>query len=288
MNTNGIGAMIITHGGSLVEEWGELFLNSIQDAGITIPTEVAWLIQGDVASPNLSERIKSLIKGGVRGALESLESKGIDKIVVVSYFVSSYGSEQDRLKYILGLMPIPDGGTGLKGFDASQVLKPKAKIYLTPAMDDHQLVVETLLERAKELTQKPKNDAVLIVTRRSPASKSEQKKENMNILVNKLKKRGGFKDVRFEFLSDKFLMPGFGGNEDSDKIKETIALLKSKVKGSVVVLPLFLSDGSLNREGVPKIIKGLGCLYNPKALLPHKNVSRWLKEMVDEGIKHFE
>jgi sirohydrochlorin ferrochelatase len=288
MNTKGIGAMIVTHGGSLVDEWGELFLNSIDDAGITIPTEVAWLIQGDLASPNLSERIKSLIKGGVRGAVDSLESKGIDKIVVVSYFVSSYGSEQDRLKYILGLMPIPEGGVGLKGFDLSQVLKPKAKIYLTPAMDDHQLVVDTLFERAKELTKKPEDDAVLIVTRRSPASKSEQKKENMNVLSNKLKNKGRFKEVTFEFLSDKFLMPGFSADEDSNKIKETIALLKSKVEGSVIVLPLFLSDGSLNREGVPKIINGLGCLYNPKVLLPHRNVSKWLKEMVEEGIKHFQ
>ena len=75
------------------------------------------------------------------------------------------------------------------------------------------------------------------------------------------------------------------GDEEVESVKKTVALLKDKVEGDVIVLPLFIAEGVTNRVEVPKIIEGLGCLYNPKALLPHKNVSRWMKEVAEEGTK---
>lgn len=282
-----VGVLIVTHGGSLTDEWGELFLEAIREAAIPLPTKIAWLLPGKLAIPTLSAKIKSLVQGKLDEALESLEAEKLEKIVVVSFFVSSYGTEQDRLKYLLGLEPVPEGGPDCQGFDSRQILKPKEKIVLTPGMDDHPLVVEILLERALELTREPKNDAILIITRRSTARYLEQKKISLNSLADKLKEQGGFRDVRFGFVLDikQSFVPDSIRNEETNNIQETVAVLNANVKGSVIVLPLFLSDGTLNREEVPRIIAGLGCLYNPKTLLPHRNVSRWLKEMVAKGVK---
>lgn len=286
-NVKGIGVLIVTHGGTLSEEWGELFLNAIHDAAIPLPTRVAWMVKGKFAIPTLSARVRSLVEGNLSEALASFESEKLNKIVAVPFYLFSYGQEQDRVKYILGIKPIPEGGTGLPGFDRSQILKHKAKIVMTPGMDNHQLIVEILLERAMELSRNPESDAILIIAKRPGAEILSKNKTDMSVLANKLKEQGKFKEVRFGFILEvkRTYLPDSIGNEEVKNIKDTIALLKTKVEGNVIVLPLFMSDGVMNRVEIPKIIEGLGCLYNPKALLPHINVSRWIKKVVEEGLK---
>ena len=112
----------------------------------------------------------------------------------------------------------------------------------------------------------------------------------MTLLVNKLKEQGGFRDVRFGFIKEiiRTYLPDSVGDEEAENVKKTIALLKDKVEGDVIVLPLFMAEGVTNRVEIPKIIEGQGCLYNPKSLLPHKNVSGWIKEVAEEGIKDLE
>ena len=285
----GIGALIVTHGGTLSEEYGELFLDAIQEAAIPVPTKIVWLVKGKNALPTLSQRVKSLINGDLNRVIASFESEGVDKIVVVPFYLFSYGQEQDRIRYTLGLKPIPKNGTGLPGFDESEVLKHKAKIIMAPAVDNHRLAIEILLERARALSQRPEDDAVIIIAKRPGSENLDPITKNMNDLTAKLKKQGGFKEVRFGFIMEikRTYIPDSVGDEAARKTKEMITLLKSRVKGNVIALPLFLSDGVMNRTEIPKIIEGLGCLYDPRAFLPHKNVSRWFRESVIQGMKGF-
>jgi len=288
-NTKGIGALIVTHGGTLTENWGELFLGAIQDAEIPMPTRIVWLVKGKNALPTLPPKIKSLINGDLNEAIAAFESEDIDKIVVVPFYLFSEGPEQNRIRYTLGLKPVPESGTGLPGFDKSQVLKHKAKIITTPAMDNHQLAIEIMLERARTLSRKPEDDALIIIAKRPDDKSIEAVTKNMNDLTGKLKKQGGFKEVRYGYIMEikRTYISDSVGDEAARDTRELISLLKTRVKGNVIALPLFLSDGVMNRTEIPRMIDGLGCLYDNRAFLPHKNVSKWFRASVDEGMKGF-
>ena len=289
-STAGTGVLVVTHGVAISEDWGGLFLDAVNDAAIPVPTKNVWMVEGKHAIPTLSPRIKSLVKGTLSEAVASFESEKVNKIVVVSFYLFSYGQEQERIKYILGLKPVPEGGTGLRGFDQSQILKHKAKIVISPGMDNHQLVIEILLERAMEISRKPENDAVLIIVKRPGPENLEKIQSSMTLLVDKLKEQGRFKEVRFGFIKEliRTYLPDSVGDEEAENVKKTIALLKTRVEGDVIVLPLFLAEGVTNRVEIPEMIAGQECLYNTKTLLTHINVSRWIREAAEKGIKDLE
>jgi len=286
-DTKGIGALIVTHGGTLTENWGELFLGAIGDAAIPVPTRIVWLVKGKNALSTLPLKIKTLINGDLHEAVTAFESEGVNKIVVVPFYLFSEGPEQNRIRYTLGLKPIPQGGTGLPGFDKSQVLKHNAKIIMEPGMDNHQLAIEILLERARELSKKPEDDALIIIAKRPDDKSLEPVTQKMNELTVKIKEQGKFKEVRVGYIMEikRTYISDAVGDEEAKKTRALISVLKTRVKGNVIALPLFLSDGVMNREEIPNLIKGLGCLYDNRAFLPHKNVSRWFRESVEEGIK---
>ncbi|RJQ39772.1 MAG: hypothetical protein C4555_02570 [Dehalococcoidia bacterium] len=289
VSTNEIGVLVVTHGGTLTEQWGELFLEAVQKAEIPCPTRVVWLVKGKFALPTLSPRVRSLIGGELGKALAAFESENINKIVVVPFYLFSQGQEQDRIRYTLGLKPLPPSETGLAGFGRGGVLKHRAKIVMTPGMDNHPLIIGIILERATELSRKPENDAVVIIAKRPGAESLEQIRRKMDMLADSMKVGGGFKDVGYGFIMEvkRTYLPDAVGDEEAKNTREIISRLKTKVSGNVIVLPLFLSDGIMNRLEIPRLIEGLECLYDPRPFLPHGNVSRWIKQMAQEGIKEF-
>src|SRR3972149_4957206 len=109
-----------------------------------------------------------------------LENRGVNKIVVVQLFISSYSPIMRQNEYLLGLrdeladepMLMDHSSTGHENHSSMShnndetELKPlnhKSKIYLAEPLNDHSLIADILFERISELSNTPENETVILV-----------------------------------------------------------------------------------------------------------------------------
>ena len=231
-----IGVLVVAHGSKETSEWNKLVEKAVEDAEINLPTRIGFLMEEE----------------GIRRAVESFEAEGVERIVAVLFFVSSYGGDQDEVRCILRLKPPKE----LELHHECQPIKGKVKIALTPGMDDHPLIAEILMERALELSRKPEDDGVFLIVHGTRSKRAASiVRDRMNSLATQIKSSGGFRDVKFGLTVE---YP-YSKEESTERIRELISHEKSKVEGSMIILPHFLSDGFFNRKEIPKIIEGLKC-----------------------------
>jgi sirohydrochlorin ferrochelatase len=90
-------------------------------------------------------------------AVEQLNAVGVNKIVAVPLFISSYSNHIEEIKYILGLrkdLPDPD--------EDLERASPAGEVILIPAVDDHPLMAEVLTEQIKPLIKDPAHKYVIL------------------------------------------------------------------------------------------------------------------------------
>ncbi|MGB9713065.1 MAG: sirohydrochlorin chelatase [Dissulfurimicrobium hydrothermale] len=80
-------------------------------------------------------------KPDIPGAVDELNSRGVNRIIAVPLFISSYSNHIEEIRYILGLKDTPPGGENLVKAD------PAGEVELTRAIDDNPFLVETLAEQ---------------------------------------------------------------------------------------------------------------------------------------------
>ena len=220
-----IGIIILGHGDP-TPEWAETIVEMTEQAGLDYPTEVAFL--------------EMVPKYTLEGAIERLEEKGVNTIIVVPLLISTHHSHGREMEYLLGL----------RGGVSSRIIKPiqtDANIVLTPGMNGNRLIGELLLERAldlSELNESPSGDEIVVFLVHGSELNEDWRafQEDMDRWCDFVRVNGGFKDVRYGVLTPKFNIPS--------------VMREAKGEGNVIAIPLVLGEGMYSKMLFPMLIGG--------------------------------
>ncbi|WP_171032908.1 sirohydrochlorin chelatase [Fodinibius saliphilus] len=290
------GVLILAHGGS--DQWNDAVVEAAQPLKKDYSVEVAFGMANAVTMHN---------------SIEELEKKGINKIITIPLFISSHSPIIRQTEYLLGLrdtladdpMPLMHhkdeylAMVGKENTDSSQLvhgmlipenlqpLEIDAKVTMTPALDDHDLVAQILHDRIIKLSEEPSNETVVIAGHGPNRGKDNIKwVENMESLTRKVqdfqKNKGeGFKQIFALTVRD-------DANEQiHEQAKQQFRNVVRQTGhfGDVIVVPLFLSSGG-REHAVAKRLEGLEFKWSGEALLPHPLVSDFLVTSVTQAIKN--
>lgn len=263
----GVGVLLLAHGGS--RQWNKEVLKIQKELGRQWPVETAFGM-ADVRE--------------TKKALEKLQKRPIQQLVIVPLFVSSYSEVMDQIRYMLGLREKPSEEL-LKAPHAHhsratlERVRPKIPFVLTGALDDHPLVAEILLERAKALSRKPQEENVVLVGHGPVLEEYDQKwLEVMSRLGLEVQKKGGFRFVHAATLRDD------APREIRDKAEKKLQNLVRQLsrQGRTLVIPHLISQGGIEKK-IQKALEGAFYSWDGKTLLPHSNIAEWAAEAVERS-----
>ncbi len=205
----------------------------------------------------------------IQAAVDRLEGRGVKEIAVVPLFVSSHSPIIGNSRYILGLQPELAKTTRLRHLDR---VSSAAKFRFAGAMDAHPLVSETLLERARAVTDDPAKTTVVLIAH-GPNDEGENRLwlRDMEVHAGFLRERGGFRSV--DVLTHRNDAPPPVKAEARAAFRERVA--EAGRTGTVVVVPVLLSAGGIEAQ-LQADLEGLAYRF-AQPLMPHPNIGRWVE-----------
>lgn len=261
-----VGVLILAHGGSPI--WNAQVERAVQEADISYPTEVAFgmgMMEGEVRN--------------IQTAIARLESRGAQKIIVLPLLISSHSSVYRQYQYLLGMRDFsswPDHPVA--------PVKKRARVILLSALDDSELVAEILAERISVLSEDSSREAVVLV-----AHGPEEEKDDrlwlraMSRLGQKLEEKGRFAAMAYATLQDD--APLVVRDEATRRLRQQVSDLGEPYR--VLVVPLLLSQNGIEQK-IGERLEGLAYVYTGATLLPHPNITRWIRQQVDSAVSREE
>jgi sirohydrochlorin ferrochelatase len=261
-----IGVLVIAHG-SDEDRWVQQIRESVENVSLPYPTKLGFL----EFVPNET----------IGDAVEELDESGVDRIIAVPLFISSYSSHIQEIEYILGLRETPPGDEKL------EMVETAANITLARAMDDHLLVAYILADRIAEQSQDPANETAVIVAHGSADEgdlRSQTRCQNWLAEETKMILRTWvdpaikIKDIKNGFIHV---------NETVHKNLTARAVVENaSIDGGVIVIPLMIANGEITDKQIPQLLQGLKYRYNGESLASHSDLSRWIETTVRCELGH--
>ncbi|MCO6496872.1 MAG: hypothetical protein J5I50_04320 [Chitinophagaceae bacterium] len=313
------GVMIMAHGGS--QQWNDLVVNASQPLTGKYPVAYAWGMGDPVTLQKAIDELES--KGVTRIIAVPLFISSHSMVIRQTEFLlglrdkmadpplpamdhSGGGHDMSAMSAhgSQGPHDAEANGHGRKAANASagnahsmmqshnaheQVLHPvkmKAKLVVTPALDDNIIVANILRDRIAELSLNPEKETVILVAH-GPNGEEDNKKwianmESLSAKIHKIQRAKGadFKEIFSVTVRDDADPAIF------DQAKEQLRALvrQSGQSGDVIVVPVFLSSGG-REHAVAERLEGLNYKWNGKALLPDSRLSDFLSNTVEEAVK---
>lgn len=274
------GVLLLAHGHN--RDWNRQV--ETMAARLPFPVEVA-----------LGMAHKSAMAEGVR----RLEEKGVRRIVAVPLYISSYSSIIRASAYLLGLeekappelevfnrmshgLQNPHPGHAAKGpvMDLSPI-RGDVPVYMTSAMDDHPLVGEILLDRARSISKDPGSETVILVGH-GPDNEADDRlwQDKMNRLAALIAGKGGFAGAEAVTVMDDAVLEA--RTLATARLRARVE--KASGSGSALVVPLLLSRGGIE-ESLQERLRGLQYRMPAQFLLPDPRIVEWVKQQVEEVIR---
>jgi sirohydrochlorin ferrochelatase len=102
--------------------------------------------------------------------------------------------------------------------------------------------------------------------------------KNLRVVADSVKAQGGFADVRVELVRDD--APAAVRTEAVLRVRELIEMQRRLTGRDVLVVPVLVSKGSINRDKLPRDLEGMPMVYSGEPLLPHPEMVRWIESRV--------
>jgi sirohydrochlorin cobaltochelatase len=270
------GILLLAHGGSA--EWNARVLALASTVDQTQPVEVAF---GMASRP------------AIQAAVDKLVERRVKSIVAVPLFVSSHSSVVTSTAYLLGARPempadlkifarMRHGGAAGHDHHASPAgtednTKPVSSpvpIRLTDALNHHHLVGEILIDRAREISEAPDREAVIIVAHGPvPDDDNQRWLDDMKILAAQMEAATTFAAIQYLTVRDDAPQP-----IKKAATAELRALVDEHRRHNrrVLVVPLLLSYGGIEK-GIRQRLDGLPYLMAERALMPDARLGNWVR-----------
>ncbi|TCS80585.1 sirohydrochlorin chelatase [Tepidibacillus fermentans] len=188
-----------------------------------------------------------LIEDGIR----QLRGFGIKEVFVIPLFVSSGSTHIAEIQEIL-----------------SQYRQEFTFIFGS-CMNDHPLVVQHIIDQAKELSDNCNQESLLMIAHGSDEDDFQQKwKEILESLTKQIKEKTNFLRVDYATFLPNTILKRLEGLKNTSK--------------QILIVPLFLSKGIFTEERIPAMIQWYPVKYNGKAYLPNDWITEWIQEQIDQ------
>ncbi|MDD2245576.1 MAG: CbiX/SirB N-terminal domain-containing protein [Proteiniphilum sp.] len=273
------GLLIIAHG-SPSKQWNQPVLN-MEDS-------VKSLLQARQVTgfDEVRVALMEFTEPSVATVVKEMENKGITKIYALPLFIAPSGHSVYDIPSILGLYYNKKTGDALKE-EKTEIVDSKAKITVGPTLNYGTVIQEILLERVKELSEDPHNEALVILAHGS---------ENFySCWQNIANKAGNFilAKTGIEYFKNAFVEVG-----QSFAVNGINAILDaSSQKNKVIVVGMYLASGvekMPQRSGImmmgrsvesKEMLKGKNIVYSNKGLLPNAKITGWIVDRAVEWLK---
>lgn len=262
-----LGVLLLGHGGA--SEWNRAVIEIRNTLRSKYPVEAAF----GMADP------KALQKG-----FDALAAARVRKVIVVPLFISSHSEVIDQTQYVLGMRkdPSKDFLQAPHAHMAKAVVRrvqTRLPLVMTPALDDHPLVGEILLARARELSKEPAKEAVVLVGH-GPVQDADDGLwlRAMGRLAETVRERGGFASAHAATLRDD------SAPEVKAKAEQALRGLVRGLsrRGRVLVVPHLIARGGIERH-VRKALDGMFYEWSGKTLLPDPRIAQWAEAGVEQA-----
>ena len=264
------GVIVVAHGGD--STWNHHVVEAVAAARVNGPVAVSFLM-GPAAK---TTRFQDVVA--------RMEAQRVAEIVVVPMLVSSHSGHYDQIRYLAG-DSVALGETMMHHLHMSGIERPRTSlpIRVARAMDDAPQVARVLVDRARALSPDARERAVMIVGH-GPNSAEHYAAwmQNLRVVADSVKALGGFRDVRVELVRDD--APAAVRAEAVLRVRELIGMQRQITGKDVLVVPVLVSRGSINRDKLPRDLAGMPMLYSGEPLLPHPEMIRWIESRVMTAI----
>ena len=276
------GILLLAHGGSAA--WNARVTELATQVDRARPTEVAF---GMAARAN------------IQAAVDRLAARGVTEIVAVPLFVSSWSSVITSTEYLLGQRteapaalalyarmnhahPSPtttagSASTGQDGHgaatDGTTPVKSPVPIRMTPALNGHPIVAEILASRARAISQKPDQEALILVAH-GPTEEDDNRRwlADMRSLADRITQTEKFASIEYLTLRDD--APKAVRDAATAQLRGIVQRELSSGR-RVLVVPLLISFGGIER-GLRERLEGLGYTMADAALMPDERLVTWV------------
>lgn len=265
-NEEKIGVLVIAHG-SPNDCWCQPILEAVENVSVPYPTKLGFL--------------EFVENKSIGDAIEELDNLGVDKIIAVPLFISSYSGHIQEIEYVLKLIENPPGDEELAPVDTP------AEIIFTRAMDDHPLVAYMLADQIVNLSRTTNNATAVILSHGTEDEKDLLSQINcQKALADETKtilKWSGvsdtkIKDVKYAFIHlNETLHP---------ELTPKAVVENASLEGDVIIVPLMISEGFFTERQIPMLLEGKEYEYNGYALASHPNVAKWIETSVRCAMNH--
>ncbi len=274
------GILLLAHGGSA--EWNARVTALAAQADKTTPTEVAFGMA---------------TRANIQSAVDRLTARGVTEIVAVPLFVSSWSSVITSTEYLLGLrQEAPaalasyakmnhghgaaanghEGHHGHAPVDGTRPVTSRVPIRMTPALNDHPVVADILSTRARSISTKPTDEAVVIVAH-GPNEEEDNRRwlADMASIAKRFRTRERFAAVEYLTLRDDAPKPV----RDAATAELRAIVQKHAQQGRrALIVPLLVSFGGIDK-GLRERLDGLAYSMPDAALMPDDRLLTWVLAM---------
>ncbi|MFC0213345.1 sirohydrochlorin chelatase [Paenibacillus chartarius] len=253
------GVLVISHG-SRSDDWVRLVDEAVADVrvpgGIPVYSSFLELIDGRLIQDGIAE----------------LERQGVTDIIVVPLFVSSGSTHIDEISWALGVTEEPQLPTELERFSVT------ANVHMAAPIDDDPTIAELIYSKIRSLSSDPRQEVVLLVGHGSIERGFHLRwRRGLERLAARIRTLGGFAEADVAML-----LP----DQTARKLNYW---RKQKPDYSVIVAPLFLSEGYFTRNVIPgRLAEHPHVRYHGKALLPSPLISRWIEVQIERTLQRAE
>jgi sirohydrochlorin cobaltochelatase len=250
-----VGVLVMAHGGTPL--WNKTVTEIVKRAELPYPTRIFF------GMGHSREEVDKL-----QDQVNWLQGKGVHSIIVVPLLVSSYSEVYRQWRYLLGAAVNP-------GFDTNFFpVEKRVEIQFSEPLNDDPIVGLILLDRAREISQNPAQETVIIVAH-GPNDESDNEKwlRSLGHLANTVKSRGHFRSVEGMTLRD---------DAPEEVRAQAITSIRNRVEaieqegGHALLIPLLIAPGGIENK-VSVELKGLVYTLNAKTLLPDHRISQWIR-----------
>jgi sirohydrochlorin cobaltochelatase len=273
-----VGIVLLAHGGS--PSWNATVEDLRTKADERVPTEVAFGMA---------------TRAAIQAAVDRLTERGVQDIVAVPLFISSHSSVVDSTHYLLGARaeapadlalfarmshgPATAGGAPaghaehIAKEDGTQPVRSTVPIRVVAALDDHPIVADILLTRAKAISQDPAHEALLVVAHGPvPDAANALWLADMGRLAARVHAAVPFQQVEVITVRDDAPAPIRAAA--AAELRTTVTRL-ARGGTRVLVVPLLLSYGGIE-AGIRERLQGLDYTMAGQGIMPDDRVLQWV------------
>jgi hypothetical protein len=199
--------------------------------------------------------------------------------MVVPLFVSSHSDHMDQLRYLIGQRDTLDA-TMLHHLHMGGIERPdnRTGLTLTPALDSADEFAAALAARARGLAS-DRSDRALLLLGHGPNSAEDYARwmAALRPVGEKVRSEAGYRMTAVELVRDD--APPMVRAEAVRRVREIVGWLHTATGKPVVVVPALVATGAISREKLKADLAGLPVIYTGEAVLPNRDMARWVERM---------